>query len=74
MCMCVWGAGGMRVTGSWNKCLHHRESGKTVLYPQLVIRKKLQCKGLVPLYEGLDNGGSSVEQGVEQPAIVPSGL
>jgi hypothetical protein len=51
------------------------ESGKTVLYPQLVIRgEKLQCRGIVPLYEGLECGGSSVEEGVEQPAIVPSGL
>jgi hypothetical protein len=64
----------MQVAGSWNKCLQHIESGKTVLYPQLVIRKKLQWGGLVPLYEGLGHGGSSVEEGVEQPAIVPSGL
>jgi hypothetical protein len=64
----------MWVPGSWNKCLQRRESGKTVHYPQLVIGKKLQCRGLVPLYEGLEHGGSSVEQGVEQPAIVPSGL
>ncbi len=28
----------------------------------------------MPLYEGLEHGGSSVEKGVEQPAIVPSGL
>jgi hypothetical protein len=28
----------------------------------------------VPLYEGLEHGGSSVEEGVEQPAVVPSGL
>ncbi len=29
----------MQVRGSWNKCLQCRESGKTVLYPQLVIGK-----------------------------------
>jgi len=28
----------------------------------------------VPLYEGLECGGSTVEEGVEHPAIVPSGL
>ena len=28
----------------------------------------------MPLYEGLEHGGSSVEEGVEQPARVPSGL
>ncbi len=28
----------------------------------------------MPLYEGLEHGGSTVEKGVEQPAIVPSGL
>ncbi len=64
----------MRVTGSWNKHLQHRELGKTVLYPQLVSSKKVQCGGLVPLYEGPERGGSSVEEGVEQPARVPSGL
>jgi len=31
---------------------------------------ELQCKGLRPLCEGL-LGGSSVEEGVEQPAGVP---
>jgi hypothetical protein len=35
---------------------------------------KLQCGGLRPLYEGLEHGGFSVEEGVEQPAGVPSGL
>jgi hypothetical protein len=65
----------MWVTGSWNKCLQRREFSKTVIYPQLVIRvKKLQCGGLVPLYEGLERDGSSFEKGVEQPAIGPSGL
>ncbi len=34
--------------------------------------KKLQCRGLVPLYEGLEHGGSSIEEEVEQPAVVPS--
>jgi hypothetical protein len=28
----------------------------------------------VPLYKGLEHNGSSVEEGVEQPAVVPSGL
>ncbi len=28
----------------------------------------------MPLYEGLEHGGSSVEEGVEQPAIAPSDL
>ncbi len=52
-----------------------RESGKTVLYLQLVIKgKKLHCGSLVPLYEGLEHSGSSAEEGVEQPAVVPSGL
>ncbi len=66
----------MQATGSWfwDKRHQHRESGKTVLYLQLVIRKKLQCRGLVPLYEGLERGGSSVDEGVELSAIVPSGL
>ncbi len=27
----------MRVTGSWSKRLQHRESGETVLYPQIII-------------------------------------
>jgi hypothetical protein len=63
------------VKGSWNKCLQQRESGKIVLYPQLVIKgKKLHRMGLVPLYEVLDHSGSSVKEGVEQPAIVPSEL
>jgi len=35
---------------------------------------KLQCGGLGPLNEGLEHGGSSIEEGVEQPAGVPSGL
>ncbi len=64
----------MRVTGFWNKCLQCRESSKTVLYTQLAIGKKLHCGGLVPMYEGLEHGGSSVEEGVEQPAVAPSGL
>ena len=54
--------------------MQFRELGKTLLCPQLVIRKKLQCRGLVPLYEGLEHGGSSVEEGVEQPDVVPSGM
>jgi hypothetical protein len=65
----------MLVKGSWNKCLQQRESGKIVLYPQLVIKgKKLHRRGLVQLYEVLEHGGSSVKEGVEQPAIVPSEL
>jgi hypothetical protein len=36
--------------------------------------EELQCRGLWPLCEGLKHGGSSVEEGVEQPARVPSGL
>jgi hypothetical protein len=41
----------------------------------LVIEgKKLQCGGLVPLFKGLEHSGSSVEEGVEQPVVVPSGL
>ncbi len=48
---------------------------RLVLYLQLVFRgEKLQCGGLVPLYEGLERGGSSVKEGFEQPAVVPSGL
>ncbi len=35
---------------------------------------ELQCGGLQPLCEGLERGGSSVEEWVEQPAGVPSGL
>ncbi len=35
--------------------------------------KKKQCTGLVPLCEGLEHGSSSVEEGVELPAIAPSG-
>ncbi len=43
--------------------LEWRESDKTVLYLQLVIKgRKLQCGGLVPLYEGLVHGGSSVRE------------
>jgi hypothetical protein len=41
-----------------------RESNKTVL-------GKLQRGGLAPLCEGLAHGGS---EGVEQPAVVSSGL
>ena len=55
--------------------LERRESDKAVLYLQLVIRgKKLQCGDLMPLYKGLERGGSSVEDGIEQPAIAPSDL
>jgi hypothetical protein len=32
---------------------------------------ELQCRGLRPLCEGLELGGSSVEEGVGQPAGVP---
>ena len=35
---------------------------------------ELQCGGLEPPCESLERGGSSVEEGVEQPAGVPSGL
>ena len=35
---------------------------------------ELLCRGLRPLCEGLEHGGSSVEEGVEQPAEMPSGL
>jgi len=48
--------------------------GKTVLYLQVGNQKKLQCEGPVPLYGGLERGGSSVEGIVEQPVVVPSGL
>ncbi len=34
----------------------------------------LHCRGLVPLYEGLERCVYSIEEGVEQPAIVLSGL
>jgi hypothetical protein len=37
-------------------------------------RGKLLCGGLQSLYKGLEPGGSSIEEGVEQPAEVPSGL
>ncbi len=40
----------------------------------MIRGKKLQCGALVPLYEGLKRGGSFIEEGVEQPAVVPSGL
>ncbi len=53
-----------------------REPNKAVLCLQLVMISgleatggKLQCRGLRPLYEGLEHGGS---EGVEQPAGVPS--
>jgi hypothetical protein len=64
----------LQVAGFWNKHLQCRELGKTVLYLQVGNQKKLQCEGPVPLYEGLERGGSSVEGGVEQPVVVPSGL
>ncbi len=35
---------------------------------------ELQCGGLWPLCEGLECGGSSIEEGVEQPAREPSGF
>jgi hypothetical protein len=49
------------------------ESGKTTLSAvgdHGDQKKKLQCRGLVPLYEGLEYGGSSIEEGVERPPIV----
>jgi hypothetical protein len=55
--------------------MQHRELGKTVLYPHPVIGGGgIQCRGLVPLYEDLEHGGSSVKEGFEQPAIAPSEL
>jgi len=33
---------------------------------------ELQCGGLRPLCEGLEHGGSSIEEGVEQPTGVPT--
>ncbi len=38
------------------------------------VGDKKQCRGLVLLYEVLERGGSFVEEGVELPAIAPSGL
>jgi hypothetical protein len=40
-------------------------------WPVRPLGGELQCKGLWPLCEGLELGGSSVEGGVGQPAEVP---
>jgi hypothetical protein len=53
----------------------HRESNLTVLcllgdnkWPVRPLGGELQCGGLRPLCAGLELGGSSVEEGVAQPA------
>ncbi len=52
----------------------HRESKETVLCPlgwkYRPLGGELQCGGLRPLCEGL-LGGSSIEEGIGQPARVP---
>jgi hypothetical protein len=64
----------MRVPGSWNKCLQCRELGKTVLCLQLVMGKNYSAEAWCHCFKGLQCDGSSVEEVVEQPATVPSGL
>ncbi len=55
----------------------HRVSNLTVLCllgPVRPLGGELQSRGLRPLCVGLKHGGSFVEEGVEQPARVPSSL
>ncbi len=40
-------------------------------WPVRPLGGELQCGGLWPLCEGLEHGGSSVEEGVGQPVGVP---
>ena len=53
----------IRVTGSWNS--HFNVESWLDCTLSSVGEQKKQCGGLVPLYEGLQCGGSSVKEGVK---------